>query len=1132
MRTMAAEHHLLVVVVVALAVTSPARSRPNIVSPEPYQYQRTKDPAKASREEIPFDFNWRFKGYYKPQAPATSCPSDAFPLNRSGWGCVGLSRDQNADSSAADCRKACCTNPYCAIWQWLSLNTSQSGGCWMGSATCNPGHNSWVGQARTTVPQGPPPPPAPTDHPPQTSKSFNDSAWELVQVPHDFTIGYTADPNMCPSGCSGHSYIPRDNGWYRKRFVMPMDWKGSVVSVHFEGIFRYAMIYLNGELLATHDCAYTSFDVRLDNASSITFGAGLPNVLTVWTDAIHGSGWWYEGGGLYRHVKLVKTSPVHVETFGVFVSSTVDASAIAVPKDNGDDTDHGATCLTATKAVVNASATVRNDGVLPMPVCVQHTVYAPGDVPVASGKSDAITIARDAATTITLLLVVSDAQLWAIRRPFLYTLTTEVLNCSTNPQATLDSTNTSFGIRSARFEPDTGFLLNNQAIKIRGFCNHNDFAVMGMAVADRVNLFRAQMMRSVGGQGWRMSHNPPIPMLLDILDRVGIVVMDENRLFGNSTGYFYNMGELVKRDRNHASVVIWSFCNEAGCQDASGGPGFRHVTYEYDGTRPTLANMIGDYGNLLTNSTDVQGFSHKSRSLIDQFHASFPHKPEFMSECCSCTTERGINTASEDHDSSFNAPCLEQQTNSSTGVPYVAGTMVWTLQDYYGEPSFGGWPHVSSSFGAFDLAGFAKAGAKWFRSWWLHNVPDTSPDKPFSTGNRHVLHVVEDWDKPTVSPPANKTFVLPCNSIPPSRSLSFTGNVTTAGQLVHHPTSLCVSAVCNCSNLNLVACDAASSEQWFWYNKTQQRTTAPFVSVATGQCLDVWDSGQGPNVGIYTCDGRDTQSWDIVPEQIRLGDNSGRCLTNDIQPADGNVTVNVYSDMPQVALTANGVDLPAQPLRSPGSGGPSWASFSVPYSPGSITAKALDEQGRAVLQQTVRTSSSPHAILLSLDAPNNATGTGSKLLLDGQDVALVRATVVDTNNQTVARATNRVTFSVVDGPGRVIGAHNGDPTCHENNHSPSHPAFHGLVRAVIMVTLDASSPPWQRRRLLEVEVETDGLTRVLHPDDDGAASVHSTLVVQATSPGLAAAQLSIPLSTIANVDGVLAVASRPASPVV
>jgi beta-galactosidase/beta-glucuronidase len=205
--------------------------------------------------------------------------------------------------------------------------------------------------------------------------------------------------------------------------------------------------------------------------------------------------------------------------------------------------------------------------------------------------------------------------------------------------------------------------------------------------------------------------------MLDIYDRVGMVVMDENRDFGDSPEYVLNMGAMVKRDRNHPSVTIWSYCNEGGC---GGGPttgsGFYNITYAYDGTRPTLGNHVGNTD--LNKYMDVQGFSHKGSGSFESYHKQFPKKPLFASECCSCETMRGedvsvkAKTTGPGTLQSFNADCVAAQTQGSNALPFVSGTMVWTLFDYYGESH--GWPHVISMFGQLDVAGFPKAPAYWY----------------------------------------------------------------------------------------------------------------------------------------------------------------------------------------------------------------------------------------------------------------------------------------------------------------------------------------------------------------------------------------------------------------------------------
>lgn len=527
-----------------------------------------------------------------------------------------------------------------------------------------------------------------------------------------------------------------------------------------------------------------------------------------------------------------------------------------------------------------------------------------------------------------------------------------------------------------------------------------------MAVPERINLYRAQASRAVGGNGRRTSHNPPAPEMLDIYDRVGMVVMDENRLFANTTPFVLNVGAMVKRDRNHPSVTIWSFCNEAGCEgdQEEGGPRFQEIAYRYDGSRPTLANMF-TFNDLLSKTVDVQGFSHQDRKQLDDCHSKMPDKPIFMSECCSCNTMRDEDVGCESSNGqdmciqkSFNADCVADQTNASNGADYAIGTMVWTLFDYYGEPS-GHWPHTTSTYGQYDLSGFAKAAAHWYRAFWLHAIPDTNADKAVLTGNRHVVHIVESWESP--------------DSFPLTKG-----------------------------------------------NKSRE--------------------------------------------------------------------IHVYSDTPQVELFVNGKSMGRKRIANPSaSSDNSWAFYSaVPFIPGNLTAVALDTNGQIVAQHSRFTSGEAVALKLSIDSPSPTTGTGSALLLDGQDAALIRATIVDAKGQVAHFANHNVSFTIKSGPGRIVGTNNGDTSNHEPNHAPWHSAYHGLVRAVIKVTQDRATPAWQRLRMLEIDGQHNSV--VVNPNEaqELDSLTGSAIVLEASAPGLAPVQIAIPVSDDAKTHSVMSVASQ------
>lgn len=480
-----------------------------------------------------------------------------------------------------------------------------------------------TGLHKTADPSAPPiENPDPGTTPPESAANFDDKDWMSVQLPHDALIGTNpgyANSTACPDGCSGKSFIPRHVLWYRKKFNVPEDWQSSSFWLDFQGSFRETTVWINGELVASHDCGYTPFRIRLDNISSISFEK--ENLVTVFVDPDngdegandHASGWWYEGGGLYRHVNLVRASPFHIAQDGLFVYSNV----------------------TESEATVHASVDVANDG-----DSAYHGAYvvftatdAKGNA-VGSARADLSDVATGSITHGSASFTVSNPIRWTSSSPTMYVVDVTVYD---SQGAIVDSQSARHGFRTLRYDADHGFFLNEKHFKVRGFCDHNNFGVVGMAVPERVKLFRAQALRSTGGNGRRMSHNPPDPLMLDIYDRLGTVVMDENRLFANSTKYVANMGAMVRRDRNHPSVVIWSFCNEAGCEGdrETGGPSFREITYAEDGSRPVLANMF-TFADLLSDTIDVQGFSHQDRAKLEACHEKLPNKPIFMSEWYVC----------------------------------------------------------------------------------------------------------------------------------------------------------------------------------------------------------------------------------------------------------------------------------------------------------------------------------------------------------------------------------------------------------------------------------------------------------------------------------------------------------------
>ena len=411
---------------------------------------------------------------------------------------------------------------------------------------------------------------------PETKEGYDDSQWAIVAAPHDALVHQAASRELCPSGCSGHSYIPRWNMWcgstpvasrgvcgqarlkqllhrYRKHFRLPQEWEeGAQVSIRFDGVFRVTELWLNGQNISQHISGYTSFTVPLDRALLRFGNSSASNLIVLHVDPDQGrSGWWYEGGGLYRHVHLERTDSVRIAPDGIFAYANISGIA--------DDS------LTAKSASLHARVTVENLGGDAATAAVRTTLLdrrSGATVGTATSAPVSIPVGGQAEFTNSIGALAS-MLLWGPRHPELYTLETAVLHSG---GAAGDALDRSFGFRKLQFDSTDGMRLNERHFKWRGFCDHDNFAVVGMAVPDRIKLFRAQASRSVGGNGRRTSHNAPDPVMLDIYDRVGIAVMDEKcspaaRLALPPPGF------------SRATAAIWATAASSSTSFATSWPG-------------------------------------------------------------------------------------------------------------------------------------------------------------------------------------------------------------------------------------------------------------------------------------------------------------------------------------------------------------------------------------------------------------------------------------------------------------------------------------------------------------------------------------------------------------------------------
>jgi beta-galactosidase len=544
---------------------------------------------------------------------------------------------------------------------------------------------------------------------------FDENSWRTVDLPHDFVV----EGPFEESANVGQGYHPKPVGWYRKSFTLPESDRGKYIELQLDGMATNATVWFNGNVVRHNWSGYDS--AHIDLTPLAHFG-GEPNVIAVRVDSSVLQGWWYEGGGLYRHAWLVKRSPVHLITDGVY----------AHPRKKADGS-----------WLVPVEATLNNIGEKPAQTEVRSVVVDRGGQIVAQGRGSVVVNPLEnvvAAFPITVL----NPQLWSLEEPNLYKVHTSVLVDGTE----VDRLTTNAGFRTIRFDPQQGFLLNDKHVKLQGTCNHQDHAGLGVALPDSIIEFRLRKLKELGCNALRMSHNAPTRELLDVADRLGLLVMDENRLFNPSPDYLAMLQWMVRRDRNHPSVILWSVFNEEPLQGTPEGyemvRRMAKAVKELDDTRPVTAAMNGgmDAPLSVADAVDVVGFNYHVE-LYDKYHAAHPEKPLTSSEDTSAIMTRGEYSSDRagrhvlaSYDDEFQPWGLTHRKawKEIATRPFLAGAFVWTGFDYRGEPQPFEWPTQSSSFGIMDTCGFPKTAYYIHQAQWVQDRP--------------ILHLVPHWNWP------------------------------------------------------------------------------------------------------------------------------------------------------------------------------------------------------------------------------------------------------------------------------------------------------------------------------------------------------------------------------------------------
>jgi beta-galactosidase len=549
-----------------------------------------------------------------------------------------------------------------------------------------------------------------------SSLGFDDGDWRVVDLPHDWAVElpFVDDPALTSKGFYplGRNYPETSVGWYRRVFEIPAADAGKRITIEFDGAYRETMVVFNGFYIGRHSGGYDPFQF---DVTDFVY-PGQKNVLLVRVDATLSDGWFYEGAGIYRHVWLVKTHPVHVKQWGTFVSAKVAG---------GD-------------ATVSIRTEVNNNGKDSQSARVTSTILDPSGKLVGKVATAAASIPKGEEQTYEQTMVVKRPLLWSLEDRNLYKLVTEV---SAQGQI-VDRYETPFGIRTVEFDAQTGFFLNGKSVKVKGTCNHQDHAGLGAALPDAVQYYRVRKLQEMGCNAIRTSHNPPTPELLNACDELGMLVFDETRMMSSNPEGLAQFADLVRRDRNHPSVFMWSMGNEEAQANTETGlhilTAMKAVATAYDGSRPVSIAPIRAIGVGGLVECDVMGYNYMDPAA-EAYHKAHPEKPVIGTETVSAVGTRGIYVTdfergyvgSYDPYTTTGRASAEGWWSFCNAREWLAGGFVWTGFDYRGEPSPNGWPNISSQYGIIDICGFPKDSFFYYQSWWT---------------SQPVLHLFPHWN--------------------------------------------------------------------------------------------------------------------------------------------------------------------------------------------------------------------------------------------------------------------------------------------------------------------------------------------------------------------------------------------------
>jgi len=548
---------------------------------------------------------------------------------------------------------------------------------------------------------------------------FDDSKWRALNLPHDWAVElpFVRDEVQNSHGYKpvGRRYPETSVGWYRRTFDIPATDAGRRINIDFDGAFRDVLVWVNGCFIGRNDNGYAPFSFDITDFLAV----GAKNCIVARVDASFGDGWFYEGAGIYRHVWLTKTDPIHLGQFESYIRAGLN----------------GAT------SKIELGTVVENSSAQPANAKVSWKIVDPSGKTVATTEAASQSIGPDGSATFISTARISNPLLWSVESPNLYAAIVTVESAG----KTVDAERHTFGVRTAVFDANKGFFLNGKSLKIQGTCNHQDHAGVGAALPDRLQYFRLGVLKEMGGNAVRTSHNAPTPEWVEGCDRLGMMMMCETRQMSSSPEGLAQLTAMIKRFRNSPSIIMWSVGNEEwemqeaeAEQGAKVGATMVRLCHELDPTRVVSAAVNGTNEKGVSTAFDIIGFNYNLK-YPDDYHKKNPSKPIYGSETASAISTRGVystdplrNTVSAyDTNQPGWGETAEEWWKFYGTRDWEAGGFAWTGFDYRGEPTPYGWPSISSQFGIVDTCGFPKDSFYYYKAWW---------------GKEPVLHLFPHWN--------------------------------------------------------------------------------------------------------------------------------------------------------------------------------------------------------------------------------------------------------------------------------------------------------------------------------------------------------------------------------------------------